>query len=137
MDFEGATRARLLNDARVASVVWTNGTKKAIYWVERPQQDSTPAAVLEKVGGSRDQHLKGFDDLRPTRIQLNSFALSFDLARSLLEAMIDALVPEGVSNGIRFNRAIIDGEPVTGGEQGTTNFIHHHHVDLIMWWQTA
>lgn len=132
MDMEGATRARLLNAGPVTAI---NGSR--VYWVDRPQASALPASVLQKAGGTREQHLKGFNDLRPTRIQLDSFALSFSEARALLEAMIAALVPENTSNGIIFNRAIVDGEPQTLGDRTETQFIHHHTVDLIMWWQAA
>lgn len=132
MDFEGATRARLTGAAAVTAI---NGGR--VYWVDRPQASALPASVLDKAGGTREQHLKGFNDLRPTRVQLDSFATTYSQAKALLEAMIDALVPENTSNGIQFNRALVDGEPQTLGERTETQFIHHHTVDLIMWWQTA
>ena len=125
MDFEGALRARLL------------GVAPRTYWVDRPQSSQLPAAVLQKMGGERRQHMKGFDELRPTRVQFEAWATSFSAAKALLEAMIDAAVPENTSNGIIFNRAIVDGEPQTMGERTETAFVHRHIVDLIFWWQAA
>lgn len=131
MDMEGATRKRLLDATPVSAI---NGSR--VYWVDRPQASALPASVLEKAGGTREQHLKGFNDLRPTRVQLSAFALEFNQANALMEAMIDALVPEATSSGIIFNRAIVDGEPRTSGGMVGTQFVHQHSVDLIMWWQT-
>lgn len=125
MDFEGALRARLL------------AASPRTYWVDRPQAAALPAAVLQKMGGRRDQHMKGFNDLRPTRVQFEAWALSFAAAKTLLEALIAAAVPENTSNGIIFNRALVDGEPQTLGERTETAFIHRHIVDLIFWWQAA
>lgn len=125
MDFEGALRARLL------------GVAPRTYWVDRPQTSALPAAVLQKTGGDRPQHMKGFDDLKPTRVQIEAWALSFAAAKLLLESLISAATPADTSNGIIFNRAIVDGEPQTLGERTETAFIHRHIVDLIFWWQAA
>jgi Xaa-Pro aminopeptidase len=55
---------------------------------------------------------------------------------ALKEAVLAAVVPENTSNGIRFDRAIIDGERDLG-ERVETQFIHRASVDLMVWWATA
>lgn len=128
MDFEGALRARIVDAA--------TGAGSRVTWEERPQAAGLPAVTLQIVGDERPQHLKGFDDLRPTLVQIDCWALS-SVSRSLLrEAVIAAVVPEVVANGIRFNRAIIE-VTTGGGERLETKFIWRARIDITFWWQLA
>jgi hypothetical protein len=69
-----------------------------------------PAVTLQIISDIRPQHLKGFNPLRDTRVQIDCWATSYAAVTALKEAVLAAVVPENTSNGIRFDRAIIDGE---------------------------
>lgn len=114
-----------------------------VYWVDRPQTSALPAVTLQIISDLRPQHLKGFNELRDTRVQIDCWAKTTDnvsagylAATALKEAVLAAVVPENTSNGIRFDRAIIDGERDLG-ERVETQFIHRASLDLIIWWATA
>jgi hypothetical protein len=131
LDMQGALRARLLAAAPVTALVG-----QRVYWVDRPQASQLPAIVLQVISDPRPQHLKGFEDLRETRVQMDIFGTSYGQVRTLTEAALAAVVPENTSNGIIFNRALVDGARDLG-ERTETQFIHRHSTDLLIWWQSA
>lgn len=128
MDMQGALRARITGAATSAG--------SRVYWVERPQLAALPAVTLQIISDLRPQHLKGFDDLRDTRVQIDCWADTYAAVTTLKEAVLAAAVPENTSNGIQFNRAIVDGERDLG-ERAGEKFVHRASLDLIIWWQTA
>lgn len=130
MDMQAALRARLLAAAPVTSLV-----AQRVYWVDRPQAAALPAVTLQTISDERPQHLKGFQALRSTRVQLDVWGDTYSQCRAIAEAAIAALVPEHRGNGIRFDRALVDG-PRDLGEQTDTKFIHRTSIDLIVWWAT-
>jgi hypothetical protein len=125
MDMQGALRARL-----------TGLAGGRVYWVDRPQAASLPAITLQIISDLRPQHLKGFNGLRDTTVQLDCWGATYSEVTALKEAALLAIVPSVTSNGIRFDRAIIDSERDLG-ERTETQFIHRASVDLIIWWATA
>ena len=129
MEMQGALRARILADAGVSALA---GTK--VTWVTRPQSSTLPAVVLQTISDGRPQHLKGFNALRDTRVQIDCWAATYDASKQLSEAVIAAAVPQNTSNGIIFNRAMVDAVD-DGGEVVGTAFIYRVRVDLIIWWQ--
>lgn len=131
MDMQGALRARLLAEAPVTALVG-----QRVYWVDRPQAAALPAIVLQVISDPRPQHLKDYDELRETRIQMDVFGATYAQVRSVTEAALAAVVPEDTSNGIIFNRALVDGARDLG-ERTETQFIHRHSTDLLIWWQSA
>lgn len=128
MDMQGALRARITGANTSA------GTR--VYWVDRPQAAALPAVTLQIITDLRPQHLKGFNELRDTRVQIDCWAATYAAVTALKEAVLAAVVPLNTSNGIRFDRAIIDGERDLG-ERVETQFIHRASVDLMVWWATA
>jgi hypothetical protein len=128
MDMPGALRAR------ITSANTSAGSR--VYWVDRPQAAALPAVTLQIISDIRPQHLKGFDQTRDTRVQIDCWATSYSAVTVLKEAVLAAVVPVNTSNGIRFDRAIIDGERDLG-ERVETQFIHRASVDLVVWWATA
>jgi hypothetical protein len=128
MDMPGALRAR------ITAANTSAGSR--VYWVDRPQAAALPAVTLQIISDIRPQHLKGFNPLRDTRVQIDCWATSYAAVTALKEAVLAAVVPENTSNGIRFDRAIIDGERDLG-ERVETQFIHRASVDLMVWWATA
>jgi len=107
-----------------------------VYWVDRPQTAALPAVTLQTVSDARPQHLKGFNELRPTRVQIDTWGDTYAAAKTLMEQVIAAAVPENTSNGIRFDRAIVDNVQDLG-ERVADKFIHRQSADLIFHWATA
>lgn len=128
MDMEGALRARITGASTTA------GTR--VYWVDRPQLAALPAVTLQVISDPRPQHLKGFEETRRTLVQIDCWAETYAAAKALKEAVLAAVVPENSSNGIRFDRAMVDSDRTTG-ERAGDKFIHQHSVDLGVWWATA
>jgi hypothetical protein len=128
MDMQGALRARITGASTTA------GTR--VYWVDRPQASALPAVTLQTISDPRPQHLKGFHPLRETRVQVDCWADSYAAAKTLLEAVVAAVVPENTGNGIRFDRALVDNTD-DGGERAGDKFIHRQRADLIFWWATV
>lgn len=128
MDMQGALRARITGASTTA------GTR--VYWVDRPQAAALPAVTLQIINDSREQHLKGFQSIRETLVQIDCWASTYAQATALKEAVLAAVVPEQTGNGIQFHRAIIDGERDLG-ERTETQFIHRASVDLMVFWKTA
>lgn len=128
MDMQAALRARITGASTTA------GTR--VYWVDRPQAEALPAVTLQTISDPRPQHLKGFNELRETHVQIDCWADTYAVAKTLMEAVIAAVVPENTANGIRFCRALVDGVN-DGGERTETKFVHRQTADLFFWWATA
>lgn len=136
MDMQAALRDRLVSSSAIVSLVWANpksGTP-AIYWIDRPQLAQMPAVTLQIVSDPRPQHLKGFQELRDTHVQVDVWSITYVTNKTITEAVLTALVPEVTSNGIRFNRAMVDSVRDLG-ESTATQFVHRTSIDLIVWWQ--
>lgn len=126
-DMQTALRSRLLAAAPVAALVGQRVT-----WVSRPQGSALPAISLLVIAGERPQHLKGFDALRATTVQVDCWASAYGQARALVEAAIAAVVQPGTYYGVRFGRAGVS-EPRDLGETTSDGFIHRQSVDLTIW----
>lgn len=125
MDMQGALRARL-----------TGLAGGRVYWVDRPQTSALPAITLQVASDPMPQHLKGFDELRRTLVQIDCWADTYAAAKTLKDQVIAALVPENTANGIRFDRAIVESVRDLGERSGE-KFIHRQSIDLGVWWATA
>jgi hypothetical protein len=128
MDMQGALRSRITGAATTA------GTR--VYWVDRPQAAALPAVTLQIVSDPRPQHLKGFNPLRRTLVQIDCWASSYGAGAALKDAVLAAVVPEATGNGIRFDRAIVESSD-DGGEKAGEVFVHRQRIDLAVWWATA
>jgi hypothetical protein len=131
MDWQGALRARLIAAAPVTALV-----VQRVYWVDRPQASDLPAITLQTISEERPQHMKGFDGLDVSRVQLDCWATSYSQAQALKEAALAATVGEHTGNGVRFERAFIDSIRDLG-ERVETQFIHRASIDLIIHHSTA
>lgn len=127
---QAALLARLRASAPVVSIFGAR-----MDWIIRPQQEAFPALTLQMISDTRSQHLKGFNDLRDSRVQIDVWGLAYSEVREGSEAVIAALVPEETSNGIVFNRAMVDGVRDLSDDSGT-RFVFRSSIDLIVWWQT-
>lgn len=126
MDWQAALRARLIAAAPVAALVG-----QRIYWVQRPQAAALPAITLQTISDDRPQHMKGLQELRASRVQLDVWAETYGSTRQVSEAAIAALLPEQTGNGIRFERTFVAAVRDSGEQTGTT-FVHRTTIDLII-----
>lgn len=129
MSIETALRARIKAAAGVSAIT-TN-----VEWVKRPQGSAYPAVVLQVITDPRPQHMKGFQELRATRVQIDVFATTAPVKAALREAVIAAIAPSGTFSGLRFERAFI--EDIRDLSEGTdTTFIHRDSIDAMFWTAT-
>lgn len=126
MDFETALRARLKAAPAVAALVGTR-----IEWLERPQGRPMPDITLSVISDTRDRHMKGFQTLQFTRVQVDCRAATYLEAKATAEAAIAAAEPDGVVGGIHFRRAEVIG-PRDLGEQTDAGFVYRKQFDLII-----
>lgn len=127
MTMETALRSRL----QAASAV-TNIVGASIFWTERPQRSAYPAVVLQTISDERPQHMKGLNDFRPTRVQIDCFALKRDTVVTLREAVIAAVLPEATASSVSFRRAFVN--DVSDRSRNTeTGFVHRDLVDITFW----
>lgn len=127
MDWQAALRARLVADSPVTALV-----AQRVYWVERPQGSALPAVTLLTVSDTREQHLKGFESLQGARVQVDVWAANFASAREVTEAMLAAIVPAALNNGIQFSRAMVDLAPRDLSERIDSTSIFRTTTDLLV-----
>lgn len=101
------------------------------YWVERPQGGPLPAGVLVMVSDARDQHLKGFEGMQASRVQIDCYGAKAKEAWDLAEAVIAAVVPAAVTNGHGFSRAMVDLPPRDLTERAADKTVFRVSMDLI------
>lgn len=124
---EAALRARLIAAATLAG--------SRIYWEDRPQAAALPAVLLSVISDNRDQHLQGFD-MNSARVQVDVLALTYEDKKSLKEAVIAALAPAQLGNGIQFMRAV-DISVVPRNERTETRFVFRDAIDFLFRWKTT
>jgi hypothetical protein len=128
---QAALRARLTTAAPVTALVG-----QRVYWMDRPQGSALPAITLQTITEGRPQHMKGFQDLRSSRVQVDIWGTSFGQVRQISDAVIVALAPAQAGNGISFERTFIDSIRDLG-ERTETQFLHRTSIDLIIHHTTA
>lgn len=127
MDMQGALRARLLAAVPVTALVGQRVT-----WMDRPQGSALPAVTLQTISDDRPQHMKGFQDYRATRVQVDVWAASYGSGRAVTEAVIAALAPEAAnSSGVNFGRSFVEALRDLSERLGTQD-IYRTSFDLIV-----
>jgi hypothetical protein len=101
MSFETALSARLLADADVLGA-----TGGRVDWMRRPGR-ALPAVTLQIVSDPRPQHMTGFERVRATQVQIDVWAARPGEAGVLRDRIIAVLAPGAVSEGVRFQRAMV------------------------------
>lgn len=127
MAMETAMRARLLADAAVSAVC---GDRVA--WTNRPQASAYPAVTMLVISDQYDQHMKGFQGLRGTRVQIDCMARSAAEKVALRDAVIAAIAGPFVQGSTSFDRS----QRITVrdlGADSTGGFIHRDSIDLTIW----
>lgn len=124
MDMEGALRARIIDAGTLAG--------DAVAWLEQPQGQALPHVTLAIVSEQREQHMKGFQDLRFTRVQADTRAATYAEAKALAEQVIAAAVPGGDFHGTNFRRASVDGPRDLGERIEGEAFTYRKSLDLLV-----
>jgi hypothetical protein len=75
--------------------------------------------------------MKGFRNLRSSRVQMDVWGAFYAQVRAIAEAAIDALAPAQTGNGISFDRTFVGGIRDLG-ERTETAFLHRTSIDLIV-----
>ena len=132
MTMETALRKRLLDDAAVKAIVSTR-----VDWGIRPEGDPYPSIVLTLVSDPRPQHLTDFQPLRDTRVQIDCYAENYGQAVALREAVIPAIVPRKIMNGVRFDRSRINNIVQRSEPAGQGKIIHRQLIDASIWHGTT
>ena len=127
MNWEQATRQRLLGDATLAGLVATRSD-----WGERPEGSPLPALVLRLTSDSKPQHMQGFIGFRESRVQLLAVADDHATALEIIEAAIAALAPAGTFSAVRFGRSFFElgRDASVSTDTGT---LHGRSVDALIW----
>ena len=125
MDMEGALRARI--------VAATTSASDRVSWDERPQASALPAVTLQMINGARTQHLKGYDSVQRSLVQIDCWGASFAVAKALMDAVLAAVIPEASASGIRFDRAIEDRRG-SGVDRAGDASVFRQSADIGFWW---
>lgn len=127
MAWEVDLRARLLGTPSV-----TERVGQRVDWSRRPQADDYPAVTLLVVSDERPQHMKGFQGLRGSRVQVDVMARTAPEKVALREAVIAAVAGPFIQGGTSFGRSA--GITVRDlGQNDTGGFIHRDSIDLTIW----
>ena len=127
MTWEAALRSRLLDAGDVSTIV---GTKVA--WGVARQGWSAPFIVLTVVSDIRDQHFKGFQGLRSSRVQVDCYGADRASTAELREAALAAVADGGTFDSVRFER-IADVSVRDLGANTDTGFVHRDSIDALIW----
>ncbi|QIG80108.1 hypothetical protein [Stakelama tenebrarum] len=126
MSFETAVSARFLADADMTAAIGGR-----VNWQVRAQGNPLPDITLDIVSDARPQHFKGFERVRPTRVQVTVRAADPASAVRLRDLAIEILVPPAIADGVKFQRAQ-DVQVRTGFEPGPTEDAFGQILDLIL-----
>lgn len=127
MNWEQALRSRLLDDADVIGEV---GTKVA--WGVASQTWSPSFLILTLISDVRDQHFKGFQSLRASRVQVDCYGMDRASTVRLREFALSAIADGGVFDGVRFDR-ITDVSVRDLGADTPTGFVHRDSIEAQIW----
>lgn len=128
MSMETALRARLMADGAVAAIAGTR-----IDWSNRPSATQYPAVTMLIVSDPRPQHMKGFQGLRSTRVQIDPMALTPAQKVALRDAVIACIVEPATEGGVIFGRGFINNVVDRGEDVAGQGFIHRDMIDATIW----
>jgi hypothetical protein len=120
--------ALLLADAGISALV---GTK--INWGIAEQGDSPPYIVLNIVSDPPDYTFEGQDDLKTTRVQIDSRALTYLAMWSLKEAVRTKLSGfKGTQGSTQFQGIFIDADTDEYEFDETPNKLFRRRIDVMI-----
>lgn len=108
-----------------------------IYPISRPQGDSLPALVVQRISGSPEYADDGEVGLEFGRIQVRAWGETYGAAKDLIAAVIDNLsavadVTQGSTTFRQIHVDVIRDDPRTGGNN-TSEYLFSSSVDLTIW----
>lgn len=127
MSWELGLVARLTADPDVAEMVGAN-----VEWDDLAPDAPLPAITLQTITDARPDTHDGFDEFRPTRVQLNALARTKAEAVAVRDAAIAALIGPAYAEGAEFLRSFVDGGG-SDAERLPTGRICRERTDLIIW----
>jgi hypothetical protein len=102
---EKAIRHILVNDTGVKAIT------TRCYPVKTPQKPTYPLIVYHKISGWRDHHLQGASGLANPRFQIESWAKTYEGAKTLSEAIRGALDGyTGTADGTKIGSCLLENE---------------------------
>lgn len=131
-DFFAALRARILADPDVAALVGTR-----VYPVIVPQDAISPYVRMQVISDPRPMHLKGYQAMRQSRVQVDCMARQADgtgghaKSRAVALAIIAAMDGPADVDGVRFGLTEAQG-PFDEGEDTAKGFFHRARMDLLV-----
>lgn len=120
MSFETALRARLKVAPGLGGV--------SVEWSRRKQY---PAVVLTTASFQLGRHMVGFDRWQRPRLQIDVFALDALTKVALRDAVIAAIAPAGLVDGIRFGRAI-EVRHTDMSQETDTDFVFRDMIEAVL-----
>lgn len=130
MDYEAALIARVRTDSGVTAIIGNRSN-----WDERPQASGLPALTFQTVTDERAQHLKGYAGMQEVTVQADIWAATSVQRRAAREAVIAALVPPTVVDGISFRRAEVTAR--AGSEKQGEQTIYRASLDFTFRYSAA
>jgi len=98
--FEDALEARMRADETITGPIGGR-----IEWGRRIE--AIPAVTLQIVSDPRPQHMKGFQTVRSTDVQIDVWSATAAEAAKIRNVLIDRLVAPALVEQVRFQRAMI------------------------------
>jgi Protein of unknown function (DUF3168) len=127
MDFQTGIRTRLLANPAVSAAVATR-----VDWGMRPQGAPFPAIVLQTLDDPRPVHLKGYQNVRSTLVQMDVYAVTYASALTIARAAIDALKAHVTISGKVFAACFVERQRDFVDDTGTQR-LHRQLVDFNVW----
>ena len=128
---QGALTSLLLADSGIAAVL-----SNRINWGRAPQKVlAKPYAVMQKISGLPDYHMRAPSGLVTSRIQFDVYSNTYETARSAADALIKLLSGfTGTVSGTKFQGVFLDGDrDLTAGDAGDVNILFRISLDFIFW----
>ena len=106
-----------------------------IDWGKRPNGERLPAIVLKVRADPRPRHMKGFQGLRKTTVQIDVYSdQSQTQAADIVEMIIGAIGDPWRDDdaGVRFERSDFEG-PDESGENSDEGYVYRARLDAEIW----
>jgi hypothetical protein len=134
MDFQTAVRTRLQAIGAVLPSYTPQGgaATKPIFWGERPQNSPLPAIVLTIINDPIPAHLKDYQEVRSTLLQMDVYAPKYNDAAAIKHAAIEILKVPAVISGKVFACSFVERQRDSIETSGTIN-INRQSVDFSIW----
>lgn len=128
---EEALIALMLANAGVSTVLSTR-----IYWGRKPQADpAKPYAVLQKISGVPDVHMRGTSGLIESRVQVDVYGDTYTSALAAHGAIVSLLCGySGTVSQTNFQGIFLDADrDLPAADAGEVSILFRKSLDFIIW----